>query len=346
MNRPRFIVVGENVHTSRIVLRKGKRFSSRNGIEGVPFEAVDGTPRLLPVSNVMRRSQAFEEGRVKHIALAVEAAMSGRADAADGQEYLRRVVVDQEAAGAHYLDVNVDEISLKTGEQREAMAWLVAHVRSVTSLPVSVDSSDITVIKSGLRACGGDDKRPMLNSASLERLEALDLAAEYRAKVIVTAAGSAGMPSSADERVENASRMVEAALAMGIGAEDIFVDPLVFPISVDGNFGLHTLDAIRTIRSRFGPEIHITGGLSNVSFGIPARKLMNTVFINLAVDAGADSGIIDPVMNPLSAVFTADRNAAPYRIAEDTLLGRDEFCTNYIRAWRKGALRSGTQGGS
>ena len=78
--------------------------------------------------------------------------------------------------------------------------------------------------------------------------------------------------------------------------------------------------------------------MSNVSFGIPARKLMNTVFINLAVDAGADSGIIDPVMNPPAAVFTADRDSVPYRLAEDTLLGRDEFCADYIKAWRKGTL--------
>lgn len=338
MSRPEFTVVGENVHTTRIVLRKGKRFAIRNGVEGVPFESVDGVPRLLRASEKMRRSQAYEEGRVKHIALAVEAAMGGGADAEDGLEYLRRVVVDQERAGAHYLDVNVDEISLRTAEQREAMAWLVGFVRSVSSLPISVDSSDITVIESGLEACSGAESPPMLNSASLERVEALDLAVRYGAKVIVTAAGGAGMPASAGERVDNASRMVEAAVAKGIPMADLFVDPLVFPISVDGNFGLHTLDAIRTIRSRYGPEIHITGGMSNVSFGIPARKLMNTAFINLAVDAGADSGIIDPVMNPLSAVFAADRDSVPYRLAEDTLLGRDDFCANYIKAWRKGIL--------
>ena len=338
MNRRRFTIVGENVHTSRIVLRKGKRFTTRNGVEGVPFDSVDGTPRLLKVSEQMRRSQAFDEGRVKHIVLAVDAAMGVGRDAEDGYEYLRRVVADQEEAGAHYLDVNVDEISLKTAEQRAAMTWLVCYVRSVTSLPISVDSSDITIIESGLQAACGGREAPMLNSASLERVEALDLAIEYGAKVIVTAAGGAGMPSTADERVDNASRMVESALEKGIDAPDIFVDPLVFPISVDGSFGLHTLDAIRAIRNRFGPEIHITGGMSNVSFGIPARKLMNAVFMNLAVDAGADSGIIDPVMNPPSAVFDADRDSVPYRLAEDTLLGRDEYCANYIRAWRKGIL--------
>ena len=339
MSRRRFTVIGENVHASRIVLRKGKRFSTHGGVEGVTFVSVDGIPGLLAISETMRASQAYDEGRIKHIALAVETAMADGDGAQTGYEYLRRVVVDQEQAGAHYLDVNVDEISLKLVEQRQAMAWLVGYVRSLTTLPISVDSSDITVIETGLAAATGTgDGRPMLNSASLERAEAVELAVEYGARVIVTAAGGAGMPSDAAERIDNASRMVEAALGVGIATGDIFVDPLVFPISVDGAFGLHTLDAIREIRRRFGPEIHITGGMSNVSFGIPARKLMNTVFINLAVEAGADSGIIDPVMNPLSAVFAADRDSAPYRMAEDALLGRDEHCMNYIRAWRKGAL--------
>lgn len=339
MTEPRFTIIGENVHTTRIVLRKGKHFATRNGVEGVAYERVDGTSRLLPVSDRMRRSQAYEEGRIKHIALAVDAAMGSGGDAEDGYEYLRRVVVDQERAGAHYLDVNVDEISLKTAEQRAAMDWLVGYVGSLTELPVSVDSSDISVIETGLRTARRvGARRPMLNSASLERTEAVDRAVAYGARVIVTAAGESGMPSDANERVDNASRMVEAALGAGIGIGDVFVDPLVFPISVDGSFGLHTLDAIRTIRNRYGPEIHITGGMSNVSFGIPARKLMNAVFINLAVDAGADSGIIDPVMNPLPEVFAADRDSAAYRLAENTLLGRDEFCANYIRAWRKGIL--------
>ncbi len=339
MTHRRFTVIGENVHTSRIVLKKGRRFATNGGVEGVKFVSVDGAPGHLAISETMRSSQAYQEGRIKHIALAVETAMAGGVEAAHGCEYLRRVVVDQERAGAHYLDVNVDEISLKTEEQRQAMAWLVGYVRSLRTLPISVDSSDITVLETGLATARGlGDRRPLLNSASLERTEAVDLAVEYGARVIVTAAGGAGMPSDAAARIDNASRMVEAALGAGIEPEGIFVDPLVFPISVDGSFGMHTLDAIRAIRHRFGAEINITGGMSNVSFGIPARKLMNTVFINLAVDAGADSGIIDPVMNPLSEMFAADRNSTPYRIAEDALLGRDEFCMNYITAWRKGGL--------
>ena len=340
MTAGRYTIIGENVHTSRIVLRKGKRFATRGGVDGVTFVSEGGEPGLLAISQTMRQSQAYDEGRIKHIALAVEAAMAGGAEAEVGHEYLRRVVMDQQRAGADYLDVNVDEISLKTAEQRQAMAWLVGYVKSLTTLPISVDSSDITVIETGLAAARGPgDSRPLLNSASLERVDAVDLAARYGARVIVTAAGSDGMPSDASQRVDNASRMVEAALAAGIEIANIFVDPLVFPISVDSNFGLHTLDAIRALRNRFGPDIHITGGMSNVSFGIPARKLMNTAFINLTVEAGADSGIIDPVMNSLPAVFAADQESEAYRLAEDVLLGRDEFCMNYITAWRKGGLK-------
>ena len=335
-----FTVIGENIHTTRIVLRKGKRFAIRQGVEGVKFVSENGEPGFLPISDSMLTSQAYKEGRIKHVALAVEAAMSDGPHADLGHEYLLRIVLDQERTGAHYLDVNVDEISLKTAEQRRAMAWLVGYVRSLTDLPISVDSSDISVIETGLAAATGGDSRPMLNSASLERTEAIQLAVAFGARPIVTAAGAEGMPSDAAERVDNASRMVEAALAAGVDIGDIFIDPLVFPISVDGNFGVHTLDAIRTLRNRFGADIHLTGGMSNVSFGIPARKLMNTVFINLAIEAGADSGIIDPVMNPLTDAFATDRDSEPYRLAEDVLLGRDEFCMNYITAWRKGALSS------
>jgi 5-methyltetrahydrofolate--homocysteine methyltransferase len=340
MSPARFTLIGENVHTTRIVLRKGKRFVTRGGVDGVDFTSEDGEAGLLPISDSMLASQAYREGRIKHIALAVEAAMEGGANAETGLEYLKRVVRDQERTGADYLDVNVDEISLKTIEQRRAMEWLVGYVRSLSDLPISVDSSDISVIETGLRAAVGGNRRPLLNSASLERTEAVQLASDFGARVIVTAAGAEGMPSDAPERVDNASRMVEAALSTGIDIGDVFVDPLVFPISVDSSFGLHTLDAIRTLRGRFGGDINITGGMSNVSFGIPARKLMNAAFINLTVEAGADSGIIDPVMNPLSDVFATDRDSKPYRLAEDVLLGRDEFCMNYITAWRKGALES------
>lgn len=335
MSENEFQLIGENLHTSRIVLKKGRRFETRDGTEGVPFRSVDGEDSFLEVSDEMRATQEYEEGRIKHIKLAVHAALAG---ADIGMQYIHQVVKNQEAAGAHYLDINVDEISLRLEDQQATMAWLVKAVQKMTSLPVSVDSSDQSVIESGLLSIEEGGKRPMLNSASLERIDALDLVAEHRARVIVTAAGAEGMPSTAEERVDNSSQMVETALDKGIAMSDIFVDPLMFPISVDSTFGTHALEAIRVLRKKYGPEIHITGGMSNTSFGLPSRSVINAVFINLAVDAGADSGIIDPVMNRIDRVFAADRESPSYKLAENAILGRDPDCIAYLKAWRAGDL--------
>jgi 5-methyltetrahydrofolate--homocysteine methyltransferase len=261
-------------------------------------------------------------------------------DRAEGWEYLRHLVHRQEAAGAAFLDLNVDEISLKPADQKAAMAWLVRTVQQMTRLPPAVDSSNIDVIRAGLEACDPAAARPMLNSASLERIEALDLARQHAARVVVTAAGGKGMPANAEERVANASRMVDAALAKGLALADIYVDPLIFPISVDKDYGLHSLDAIRSLRAAYGPDIHITGGMSNVSFGIPNRKIINDVFLILAIAAGADSGIIDPVTSRPDEVLRLDRGSRAYQLAEDVLLGRDEHCRLYLRAWRKGELKA------
>ena len=85
--------------------------------------------------------------------------------------------------------------------------------------------------------------------------------------------------------------------------------------------------------------MHITGGMSNVSFGIPGRKIVNDTFVNLAVAAGADGGIIDPVLSSPGEIFNMDRDSLGYRLAEDMLLGKDEHCKKYIRAWRKGEMK-------
>ncbi len=338
-----FIIVGENIHTTRVVMRRGKLVTAdADGREAVRYTSTAGERRRLAIPEAVKCTQDYEEGRVKHVKFALQGAMSGEGEpAAEGMQYLERLVQRQEQAGADFLDLNVDEISLKLEEQKAAMAWLVRTVQGMSEIPVSVDSSNVETIATGLEACDKSRGRPLLNSASLERLEALDLAVEHDAGVIVTAAGDSGMPESAEERIGNASRMVDAAFDRGIADSDIYIDPLIFPISVDGRFGLHSFEAIRGLREKYGPRIHITGGLSNVSFGIPSRKWINDVFMVLAVEAGADSGIIDPVTSRPDKVFALDRSSRPYQLAEDVLMGRDEHCAGYIRAWRKGELGDG-----
>ena len=336
MTNAPLIVIGENIHCTRVALRKGKRIAERDGAEAILYETAEGEERALPVTAEAKRTKDYEEGRVKHVQVAIETAMETAAgDPAEGLRYIEAQVRHQERAGAAFLDLNVDEIAPKLSVQTGAMTWLSATVQGMTELPISVDSSSVDVIRAGLEAIAPAKARPMLNSASLERLDALDLAREHDCRVVVTAAGEKGMPDGADERVANASRMVEAALDRGFALGDLYVDPLVFPISVDSRFGNHCFDAIRALRARFGDEVHITGGMSNVSFGLPARKLLNEMFVLLAVEAGADGGIMDPVASPPEAILAIDRTEPNYKLAEDVLMGRDEHCMAYIRAWRK-----------
>lgn len=338
MTRP-FVIIGENVHATRVLLRNSPRIGvDESGREAILFTDASGAPRTLAIPDSERETKSYAEGRVKHVRIAVHAAMDGGADADDGLAYLEHVVRRQVEAGAHYLDLNVDEVSLSPDDQAEAMRWLVRAVERMTDVPVSVDSSSLDTIKAGFEASSGPV--PMLNSASLERLDALDVAASYGAPVIVTAAGEAGMPEGTEGRVENATRMVEASLARGIPLDRIYVDPLVFPISVDSAYGEHCLEAFRQLRARFGVEIHLTGGLSNVSFGLPNRRLLNDAFLVLAIEAGADSGIIDPTTTHPERALAADRTSRPMQLALDVMTGADLFCAEYLRAFRAGGLET------
>lgn len=339
----RFVVIGENVHTTRIVPVSSPRVGEdSDGRQAVVFTDVGGATRHLLVPEAEKELQAYQEGRIKHVRIAVQTAMGGAGPEAEtALAYLRAMVEAQVAAGAHYLDLNVDEVSLVPSEQIEAMRWLVRTIRPWATVPLSIDSSNPDTLRAGIEeAAGHDPGAPMLNSASLERADAFALAAEAGGPVIVTSAGETGIPNDADGRVENASRAVEIALQHGIPLALVYVDPLVFPISVDASFGSHVLEAFRRLRERFGPEIHLTGGMSNVSFGLPNRTLVNDAFLVLAVDAGADSGIIDPIQNNLERVFSIDRTSRPFLLATDVLTGVDQHCRAYIKAWRAGELET------
>ena len=335
-----FTTIGENIHTTRVLLRRGKRIlEAPDGRESVRFKDRSGTIRYLPIPDDVKKGQDYEEGRVKHVGISVRTAMADGPDTPIALEYLATMVDRQERAGADYLDLNVDEVSLKPEEQQEAMAWLAGMVQDTGSTPLSIDSSNSDTINTGLEVVDADRSgRPLLNSASLERITVLDHVKQFDARVVVTAAGASGMPSGANERVDNATRIIESALSKDIELKDIFVDPLVFPISVDIEFGNHCLEAINKIRNRFGADIHITGGFSNVSFGMPQRRLINDVFLLLALQSGADSGIVDPVTSRLEEVLGMDRSSVRYTMTEDLLLGRDDRCKAFLRAHRRGQL--------
>ncbi len=335
-----FVIIGENIHATRVVLLKGIRVSTlEDGTEAVLFPGESGQQLSMPIPESYKKTQPYQQGHVKHYMIAVNKGLSeDPEEQAQGEAYVKYGVRRQENAGARFLDVNVDEVSYRLEVQIEAMEWLVKTVQEVSSLPPSVDSSNAEIIAAGLAQYDGRAGRPMLNSLALERPETLDLVEQHNARIIVTAAGAEGMPADAAERVDNVKQLMDLVEARGIPLDDVYIDGLVFPISVAADYGRHYLDAVTELRQLYGTEVHITGGLSNVSFGLPQRKLVNLAFIHLALEAGIDSGIVDPVQCDIQAILDLDIESEPIRLAREVLLGEDEFCVNYLQAWRAGRL--------
>ncbi len=339
MNTPDFTIIGENIHCTRVVKRGGIRgHVFDDGTEAVKYRT-GGDLNFVRVPEHFEKTQPYQQGNLKHFMIAVWKGVNcDGEDAAEGERYITYEVERQTKAGATFLDLNVDELSHRINEQIEAMRWLVQFVQSVAGIPPSIDSSNSEIIQAGLEAYGGSAGRPMVNSVALERLDTLDLIVEHGAKCIISAAAESGMPENAEERLENASRVVDAATDRGIALEDMYIDPLFFPVSVDKAYGPHALEAISMLRQRFGEDVHITGGMSNVSFGLPKRALVNETFVKLAVEAGADSGIIDPIQVKIDRAMALDMDSQRVRYAVDLLEGRDDFAMNYITAFRSGEL--------
>jgi hypothetical protein len=336
--RGTFLVVGENLHATRILLRSGARVAALpDGRPALPFEDEGGQARLLPVPDAAVEGTA-EKGKVRHVKGAILAGLAGGPDAELGRGYLRALARRQADAGSDWLDCNVDEISTDLDARTAAIRWLVAAIEDATSVPLSIDSSAPEVMRAGLEAMKRSAGTPMLNSASLDRLDVLDLAAAEGCAVVLSASGDGRMPADAAQRVANAERIVEAATGRGLALGALHVDPLVLPIAVEPEGTRAFLDAVRSLRAGLGAEVHLTGGLSNVSFGMPVRKLVNDVMIDLAASAGADAGIIDPVANPPARAFAQDRSGRAYQLAAALLTGEDPYGGAFLAAYRAGEL--------
>ncbi|MFI5259903.1 MAG: dihydropteroate synthase [Candidatus Limnocylindrales bacterium] len=333
-----FTIIGENIHATRTLLRSGRHVvTGPDGREVLRFETPTGE-RHLAIPDVLRESGDFAAGRVKHIQAALIALLAGsEPDASDARAYIETLAARQVAAGADWIDLNVDEVSQDPATQQTAMRLLVRIIEALGAVTPSLDSSEASVILAGLEA-SADSRRLLLNSASVERLDVLEMAASARCAVVASAAGATGLPCGVEDRLENAQGIVELALGRGVALDAMYVDPLVLPVGVDPEAGAQFLESVSRIRAALGPRIHITGGLSNVSFGLPGRRLLNDVFIDLAVEAGADSGIVDPVGSDMARVFGRDRNSRPYCLAAEMLTGADSYGTEFITAFRAGEL--------
>ena len=180
----------------------------------------------------------------------------------------------------------------------------------------------------------------MVNSVSLERVKAIEVAREAGAVVIAGATGETSMPTTVEERLQNFAKLIPKLTETGFASGDIYLDPLVFPVAVDSQNAKRMLDTIKALRQKYGPEIHFAPGLSNVSYGLPNRKLLNQVFTYLCLENGCDGGIVDPRQINLEMLNSLDTSTEAFKLAKAFLVGEDEFGMNYIRAVRKGIISS------
>jgi len=248
----------------------------------------------------------------------------GAAIEAQDAEGIQKVATDQAEAGANFIDVNA---GIFVGKEPEYLKWLVRQVQAVTDVPCAIDSPDPKAIEAALEVHQGT---PMINSISLEkeRYENLmPIIAGTDMKVIALCMSDEGMPETVEDRMKIADKLVNGLLQNNVKMENIFVDPLVQPLSVNNTFGMEFINSIEQIVETF-KGIHTACGLSNISYGLPGRKYVNRAFMIQAIAKGLDGAIVNPLdKGMMGAIVTAE-----------ALAGKDNFCMNYLKSFRGGLL--------
>jgi cobalamin-dependent methionine synthase I len=334
-----FIAVGENIHCTRIYKVGGVFVKSLDDNTHVIAYEEAGQEKHLPVPKRFVESSDWKNGKVKHAAVAMWQGLHGdEAERKAGVEYLHYMVRNQEGHGATYLDLNVDEFSTDIGERKELIRWAAGIIQQVSTVPLSIDSSNIEILQAGLEACDAAKGSPMINSVSLERKAAVEVAKNAGAVVIAAASGATSMPTNKDQRIANLESLIGLLEGSGFTPAQMHLDPLVFPVSVDPNNGLMILETIEQLRKAYGREIHFAPGLSNISYGMPNRKLINQVFTHLCVKRGLDGGIVDPIQINQNALDALDPDSERFQLTEAFLTGKDQYGMTYISAVRSGKL--------
>jgi len=249
------------------------------------------------------------------------AAIAARDDA-----YIKDMAKRQADSGADFIDccaaVKEDEL--------DTMRWMIEAIQSVTDCPIAIDSPDVSVIIESMPLC----KRPgLFNSVSGEGGK-IELAFPVLAKpensswqIMALLCDDTGIPKSAGKRIEVFEMIIEKAAHYGIDEKRLLIDPLVEMLCTtdDGEGVFMILDVIKHIRKTH-PNVHISGAVSNISYNLPARRLVNQAFTVLAQSAGMDSAVLDPLNKDLRGIIHAT----------EVMLGLDDLCVEYVSAYREG----------
>ncbi|MDQ7092311.1 methyltetrahydrofolate cobalamin methyltransferase [Desulfosporosinus sp. PR] len=237
-------------------------------------------------------------------------------------EFIQNLAKIQAEAGAKFLDVCasvVDDLELET------MKWLIDLVQEVSETPISIDSPNARICAEAVKLC---NKPGLINSVSMEGNKidlVFPLIADTQWECAALLCDDSGIPQTGQKRLEVFAEIMKKAQEYHIAPSRLHIDPLVQMLCTSED-GINTItEVVKEIKAQY-PQIHVIGGASNISFNLPARKLVNQAFIVLAMNSGMDSAIIDPTNKDLMGMI----------FATEALLGRDEYCMEYIGAYREG----------
>jgi 5-methyltetrahydrofolate--homocysteine methyltransferase len=250
---------------------------------------------------------------------------TGRKKMAAAIEQRNLTLIQEEALkqvkeGAHVLDVNVGISGI---DEPLVLKEAIRVVREVTQVPLCIDSALPKALESGLAVYEGKALVNSVNGEERKLKEVLPIVKHYGAAVRGLTMDDAGIPKKAERRLEIAEAILNAAHKEGIPSEDVVIDPLAMAVATDHETAIETLKALRLIRDKLG--LNQTLGVSNISFGLPERHPINGIFLALAAMNGLTCPIIDPTIWEM-------RKAA---LITDLLLGKDEFCMNFISVFRE-----------
>lgn len=234
---------------------------------------------------------------------------------AGDMDYILSEGIRQEEAGVHILDVNV---GLPEIDETEMLRSAVCELQAISNLPLQIDTADPVAMEAALRRYIG---KAMINSVNgkQETMDAVfPLVKKYGGLVVALTLDETGIPDTARGRLEIARRILLEAARWGISGKDILFDPLALTVSADSRAAVETLEAVRLIRQELG--CHTILGVSNVSFGLPQRDILNGSFFSLALSAGLSAAILNP--------HSEEMRKAYYSYC--ALMGLDESCTDYI----------------
>ena len=237
-------------------------------------------------------------------------------------EFIKDLAKKQAEAGCAWLDVNA---GTHPDKEPDDLIWLIDNIQSVVDTPLCLDSANPKALQI---AMGAVHKSPMINSisAELERLTGiLPIVAEHGCPVIALAMDGKKIPETSEKRFEVITRIIKETRDLGIPDSNLYFDPLAMTISTNTQSAMVVFETMRCVREQY-PEAHLTIGLSNISFGLPGRSFVNRYFLSLAIQAGLDSAILDPLDREIQAAI----------LTTDLILGYDKHCLNFIRASRKG----------